>query len=126
VYAEGEARLDAAAPDFERMSARQRRGWRRYALAAALLVIVGIGAALAGVVAGGATRLPLVVTGLTAAAFAALPWREALERRDRAGGLEVLGEEWAALPPEDEDGRARLLTLVEAMFGRVRARRAGA
>jgi hypothetical protein len=117
---------EAAAPGFERMAARQRGGWRRYALAAALMVVLGLAAALAGVVAGGTARLPLVVAGLMAAALAALPWREALERRDRAGGLEVLGEEWAALAPGDEADRARLLALVAAMFGRAPAGRAGA
>jgi hypothetical protein len=47
-----------------------------------------------------------------------LPLREALERRDRAGGLEVLGDEWARLAPDDAGGRARLLDLLRAMHGR--------
>jgi hypothetical protein len=58
-----------------------------------------------------------VTVGLLAAALAALPWREALDRRDRAGGLEVLADEWAGLPPGDVAGRAALLRLVGVVCG---------
>jgi hypothetical protein len=109
--------MDQAVLDFERLAARQRGGWRRYGLAAALLLVSGIAAAFVGLVADGVTRLPLIVGGLLAASLAVLPWREAVERRDRADGLEVLGEEWVALAPDDERGRRRLLVLARAMFG---------
>jgi hypothetical protein len=114
--------MDQAVLDFERLAARQRGGWRRYGLAAALLLACGVAAALAGVMAGGIARLPLTVGGALAASLAVLPWREAIERRDRADGLEVLGEEWAALSPDDERGRRRLLVLAGAMFGSAPAR----
>src|SRR3954454_19822014 len=99
--------MDPAVLDFERLAARQRGGWRRYALAAVLLLVGGIAAALAGLVTDGGARPPLVVGGTLAAAQAVLRWREAAERRDRADGLEVLGEEWATLSPDDEQGRRR-------------------
>lgn len=114
--------MDPAVLDFERLAARQRGGWRRYALAAVLLLVGGIAAALAGLVTDGVARLPLIVGGALAASLAVLPWREAVERRDRADGLEVLGEEWAALSPDDERGRRRLLVLAGAMFGSAPAR----
>jgi hypothetical protein len=115
--------VDQAVLDFERLAARQRGGWRRYGLAAAVLLVGGVVVALAGVVTEGVARLPLIAGGVLAAALAVLPWREALERRDRADGLEVLGEEWAALAPDDEGGRRRLLALALAMFGRAPAAR---
>src|SRR3954471_15054852 len=114
--------MDQAVLDFERLAARQRGGWRRYGLAAVLLLIGGVVGVLAGLVTDGMARLPLIVGGSLAASLAVLPWREAAERRDRADGLEVLGEEWAALSPDDEGGRRRLLVLAGAMFGSVPAR----
>jgi hypothetical protein len=102
------------------MAARLRAGGRCHAAGAALLLAGG--AAFA--VAGPALGAPMAAgPGLLAAALAALPWREALERWDRAQGLEVLAEEWdeaAAAGPDEAGARERLLALAEAMFGRGR------
>ena len=79
-----------------RLAERLRRARRWYAAAAVVLAAGGLGATAAGLLGVGSARVPataLVAVGLLAAALAALPWREALDRRDRAGGLEVLAEE---------------------------------
>lgn len=95
--------------------ASQRGAWRRYVVAAALLLLLGLAAAAWGLASGQPLALSPAAPGLMAAGSAALLWREAIERRDRLGGLEVLQQEWAdpALGAADRD---QLLALVERMF----------
>lgn len=107
----------SAGRSFERLTARLRRARRWYSTAAVALAAAGLGAAAAGLSGLGPAPV-LVPVGLLAAALAALPWCLALDRRDRADGVEALAEEWAGLPPGDETGRAALLRLVgAAAFG---------
>lgn len=103
----------SAGRSFERLTVRLRRARRWYSTAAAALITVGLGAAAAGLLGLGPVPV-LVPVGLLAAALSALPWCLALDRRDRADGVEALADEWAGLSPGDEAGRAALLQLVEA------------
>ena len=109
------------APDFERLMALQRGAWRRYALAAALLLLLGLAATVWGLASGRPLPLSPAAPGLMAAALAALLWREAVERRDRLGGLEVLEQEWNGPAQAEPAQRERLLTLIGRMFARPRA-----
>ena len=94
-----------------------RGGWRRYALAAVLLVLLGLAAAAWGLASGRPLALSAAAPGLMAVALATLLWREAVERRDRVGGLEVLEQEWQEPELEpDPTERRRLLALIERMF----------
>ncbi len=102
----------------------QRGAWRRYAVAAALLLLLGLAAAAWGLASTHPLALSPAAPGLMAAALAALLWREAIERRDRLGGLEVLQQEWDDPVLEAAD-RERLLALVERMFARPPAQGAG-
>ena len=102
-------------PDFERLVALARGGWRRYALATVLLPLLGLAAAAWGLASGQPLALSAAAPGLLAVALAALLWREAVERRDRVGGLEVLQQEWQE-PELDPTARKRLLALIERMF----------
>ncbi len=90
----------------------QRGAWRGYAVAAALLLLLGLAAAAWGLASGHPLALSPAAPGLMAAALAALLWREAIERRDRLGGLEVLQQEWDD-PAREAADRERLLALVE-------------
>ena len=92
-----------------------RGGWRRYALATVLLLLLGLAAAAWGLASGRPLALSAAAPGLLAVALAALLWREAVERRDRVGGLEVLQQEWQE-PELDPTARERLLALIERMF----------
>lgn len=107
----------AGTPDLERLTARMRGGWRRYALGAALLLVLGLAGVAWGLASGRPAALSPAAPGLLAAALAALPWREAVERRDRLEGLEVLQQEWPDLA-RDAPERERLAGLIERMFGR--------
>jgi hypothetical protein len=80
-----------------------------------LLLLVGLAAAAWGLASGRPLALSAAAPGLVAAALAALLWREAVERRDRVGGLEVLEQEWQE-PELDPTARERLLALLERMF----------
>ena len=107
----------AEGQSFGRLVARLRRAGRWYLAAAVGLVAAGLGSAAAGLLGLVDPAPVLVAVGLLAAALATLPWRETLDRRDRADGLEALAEEWAGLPPGDEAGRAALSRLVGAVCG---------
>lgn len=105
---------DGGDPPFAALAEAHRqaaRGWRTTAIA---LLVVGVLLAVAGLATArlgpGASAVGLVVI-----AAAAIPWKKAIEHRERAEGVEVLGEEWgdaAGLPQR----RARLLGLVRHLY----------
>jgi hypothetical protein len=102
---------------FERLVTRLRRARRWYLAMAVGLVAAGLGSAAAGLLGLADPAPVLVAVGLLTTTLATLPWRETLDRRDRADGLEALAEEWAGLPLGDEAGRTALSRLVGAVCG---------
>ena len=91
------------APPFEAMVETHRRAGRGMTLYWMFLVAGGI----ALVVLGWIDVIPWLVgliTGIVAIAVAIFPWREAVERRERVEGLQVLGEEWREMIREPNIG----------------------
>ncbi|MEZ5826583.1 MAG: hypothetical protein R3C97_18195 [Geminicoccaceae bacterium] len=75
------------------MIGAHRSAGRNMTLYCAFLVVAGVVL----VVLGWTGTIPWLIgliTGVVAIAVAIFPYREALERRERVEGLQVLGEEW--------------------------------
>jgi hypothetical protein len=103
---------DAASPPFEALASAHRAAAEKYRRLAIGLVVAGALVGLAGLAMawhGTAT------IGLILAATAAIPWKKGLEHRERAEGVEILGEEWrdAAAPPQR---RERLRQLIHELY----------
>jgi hypothetical protein len=109
---------DARAPDFAALAQRHARAARGYRRAAISMLVLGLLLAAAGLALPAGPQPVLLASGLLLAALTVLPLQAAIERRERAQGLEFLGEEWHELAAAGEGDALRELSRLLARLYR--------